>query len=69
MDPRRYSLCRFLMNSESTKARAGYVSQRFSEVAFVSEWIECRDEKGNWYRDTTIEFDSDEEPALEDIVH
>lgn len=56
------------MNSESTKARAGYVSQRFSEVAFVCEWIECRDEKGNWYRDTTIEFDSDEEPALEDIV-
>ena len=25
------------MNSESTKARAGYVSQRFSEVAFVCE--------------------------------
>lgn len=27
-----------------------------------------RDENGHWYRDTTIEFDSDEEPTLEQLV-
>lgn len=35
----------------------------FSLVPLMS-----RDENGDWYRDTTIEFDSDEEPTLEQLV-
>lgn len=65
--PQSGNVPQWIQDLKDKKEEEAMLAKGFRKC-FCLVLLMSRDENGRWYRDTTIEFDSDEEPTLEQLV-